>query len=58
MLGWAVTFHVVARVAALLGFGGIAGTAMEAAKLVFFVAIVLFAISAVVGLMRGRSPTL
>lgn len=58
MLGWAVTFLVVALVAALLGFGGIAGTAMEAAKLVFFVAIVLFAISAFVGLMRGRSPTL
>lgn len=58
MLGWAVTFLVVALVAALLGFGGIAGTAMEAAKLVFFVAIVLFAISAIVGLMRGRSPTL
>ncbi|MHB2210204.1 DUF1328 domain-containing protein [Methylobacterium sp. CM6257] len=58
MLGWAVTFLVVALVAALLGFGGIAGTAMEAAKLVFFVAIVLFAIAAVVGLMRGRSPTL
>jgi uncharacterized membrane protein YtjA (UPF0391 family) len=58
MLGWAVTFLVVALVAALLGFGGIAGTAMEAATLVFFVAIVLFAISAVIGLMRGRSPTL
>lgn len=58
MLGWAVTFLVVALVAALLGFGGIAGTAMEAAKLVFFVAIVLFAISAVMGLIRGRSPTL
>jgi len=58
MLGWAVTFLVVALVAALLGFGGIAGTAMEAAKLVFFVAIVRFAISAVIGLMRGRSPTL
>ena len=57
-LGWAVTFLVVALVAALLGFGGIAGTAMEAAKLVFFVAIVLFAISAVIGLLRGRSPTL
>ena len=54
MLGWAVTFLVVALVAALLGFGGIAGTAMEAAKLVFFVAIVLFAVSAVIGLMRGR----
>lgn len=58
MLGWAITFLVVALVAALFGFGGIAGTAVEAAKLIFFVAIVLFAISAVVGLMRGRSPTL
>ncbi|KMO11419.1 DUF1328 domain-containing protein [Methylobacterium ajmalii] len=56
MMSWAVTFLVVALVAALFGFGGIAGTAMEAAKLVFFVAIVLFAISAVVGLMRGRAP--
>ncbi|KMO10289.1 DUF1328 domain-containing protein [Methylobacterium platani] len=56
MMSWAVTFLVVALVAALFGFGGIAGTAIEAAKLVFFVAIVLFAISAVVGLMRGRAP--
>ncbi len=58
MLGWAVTFLVVALVAALFGFGGIAGTAVEAAKLIFFVAVVLFAITAVIGLMRGRSPTL
>jgi len=36
---------------------GIAGVAIEAAKLVFFVAIILFAISAVVGLVRGRAPT-
>jgi uncharacterized membrane protein YtjA (UPF0391 family) len=57
MLGWAVTFLVVALIAALLGFGGIAGLSIEAAKLIFFVAIVLFAISAVVGLLRGRSPT-
>lgn len=57
MLGWAVTFLIVALVAAFLGFGGIAGIAVEAAKIVFFVAIVLFAISAIVGLVRGRSPT-
>jgi uncharacterized membrane protein YtjA (UPF0391 family) len=57
MLGWALTFLVVALIAALLGFGGIAGVAVEAAKLVFFVAIILFAISAVVGLLRGRSTT-
>ena len=58
MLGWAVTFLIVALVAALFGFGGIAGAAVDIAKLIFFVAIVLFAISAVIGLMRGRSPTL
>ncbi|ACB82428.1 MULTISPECIES: DUF1328 domain-containing protein [Methylobacteriaceae] len=58
MIGWAVTFLVVALIAALLGFGGIAGTAMEAAKIVFFVAIALFLISAVMGAVRGRSPRL
>jgi len=57
MLGWAVTFLVIALIAALLGFGGIAGVAIEAAKLVFFVAVVLFLIAAVVGLVRGRRPT-
>jgi uncharacterized membrane protein YtjA (UPF0391 family) len=57
MLGWAVTFLIVALVAAFLGFGG-AGIAVEAAKIVFFVAIVLFVISAIVGLVRGRSPTM
>jgi uncharacterized membrane protein YtjA (UPF0391 family) len=57
MLGWAVTFLIVALIAAVLGFGGIAGVAVEAAKIIFFVAIVLFAISAVVALFRGRSPT-
>ena len=56
MLGWAVTFLIVAVIAALLGFGMIAGVAIEAAKIVFFVAIVLFVISAIAGLMRGR-PT-
>jgi uncharacterized membrane protein YtjA (UPF0391 family) len=57
MLGWAITFLIIALIAAVLGFGGIAGTAVEIAKLIFFVAIVLFAISAVVALLRGRSPT-
>src|SRR5258707_14580706 len=57
MLGWAITFLIVAIIAAVLGFGGIAGTAIEIAKIIFFVAIILFAISAIVGLIRGRSPT-
>jgi uncharacterized membrane protein YtjA (UPF0391 family) len=58
MFGWALTFLVVALIAAVLGFGGIAGTSIEIAKIIFFVAIVLFAISAIFGLFRRRSPTL
>lgn len=54
MLGWALTFLVVALIAAILGFGGIAGTAVGIAKLIFFVAIVLFLVSAIVGAVRGR----
>ena len=54
MLGWALTFLVIALIAALLGFGGIAGTAVGIAKIIFFVAIVFFLISAVAGAMRGR----
>lgn len=57
MLGWAVTFLIVALIAGLLGFGVVAGVAIEAAKIVFFVAIVLFAISVIAGLIRGRTPT-
>ena len=55
MLGWVVTFLIIALIAGLLGFGGIAGVSIELAKIVFFVAIVLFLVSAVVGLFRGRS---
>ena len=55
MLSWVVTFLVVALIAGILGFGGIAGVAVEAAKIVFFVAIVLFAIPVIAGLVRGRT---
>ena len=57
MIGWAITFLIIALIAAVLGFGGIAGVAVEFAKILFFVAIILFAIAAVVGLVRGRAPT-
>jgi uncharacterized membrane protein YtjA (UPF0391 family) len=58
MLGWAVTFLIVALIAAVLGFGGIAGFAVELAKIVFVVAMILFVVSAIFGMARGRSPTL
>ena len=55
MLSWVVTFLIVALIAGVLGFGGVAGASIEIAKIIFFVAIVLFLISAVVGLARGRT---
>jgi uncharacterized membrane protein YtjA (UPF0391 family) len=55
MLGWVVTFLVVALIAGILGFGGIAGASIEIAKIIFFIAVVLFLVSAVVGLARGRT---
>ena len=55
MLGWALTFLIVALIAGVLGFGGVAIVSVEIAKIIFFIAIVLFLISAVFGFMRGRS---
>ncbi len=54
MLSWVVTFLIIALVAGVLGFGGIAGASIEIAKIVFFIALILFLVSAVVGLARGR----
>lgn len=56
MIGWALTFLVIALIAAVLGFGGIAGTAIGIAKIIFFVAIILFLISAVMGFVRRGAP--
>jgi uncharacterized membrane protein YtjA (UPF0391 family) len=55
MLSWVVTFLIVALIAGILGFGGVAGASIEIAKIIFFVAVVLFLISAIVGLARGRT---
>jgi uncharacterized membrane protein YtjA (UPF0391 family) len=55
MLGWALTFLIVAIIAAVLGFGGIAIVSVEIAKIIFYVAIILFLISAILGFARGRS---
>jgi uncharacterized membrane protein YtjA (UPF0391 family) len=52
LLHWAIIFLVVAIVAALLGFGGVAGTAMEGARILFWVAILLAVIAFVVSLVR------
>lgn len=52
MLHYAVVFFVIALIAALFGFGGIAVGAVEIAKVLFFIFLVLFVVSLVAGLFR------
>jgi uncharacterized membrane protein YtjA (UPF0391 family) len=47
LLHYAISFLVVALIAAAVGFGGVAGVAMEGARLLFWIFIILFLISLV-----------
>lgn len=52
MLGWAVTFLIIALIAGVLGFGEIAGAAVGIAKILFLEFLMLF----VIFLLLGRRP--
>ena len=52
LLHYALVFLVVALIAAAVGFGGVAGVAMEGARLLFWVFIILFVVSLVAGVVR------
>ncbi|KQS48411.1 MULTISPECIES: DUF1328 domain-containing protein [unclassified Sphingomonas] len=54
MLKLAVTFLVIGLVLALLGFGGVGGAFIGIAKILFFIAIALFVIFLVLGLLAGK----
>ena len=54
MLHYAVVFFVIALIAALFGFGGIAASAMGIGKILFVVFAVLAVASLVAGLLRRR----
>lgn len=49
MAGWAITFLIIALLAGLFGFGMVGGMAYGAAKICFFVFLVLTVISMVSG---------
>ena len=53
MLGWAITFLIIALIAAVFGFGGIAVAAAGIAKLLFFLFLVMCIIFFIFG-WRGR----
>ena len=52
MLNYAVIFLVVALVAAVFGFGGIAAGAVEIAKILFFIFALMAIVSFVISLIR------
>ena len=54
MLRWALAFFVLALIAALLGFGGIAAASAGIAKTLFFIFLVIFAVTLILGLAAGR----
>ena len=54
MLKLAITFLVIGLVLALLGFGGIGGAFIGIAKTLFFIAIALFVIFLVLGLLASK----
>jgi uncharacterized membrane protein YtjA (UPF0391 family) len=56
MLSWAVSFLLIALVAAFFGWGGIASASTGMAQILFFVFIVLFLVSALTGTFRRRHP--
>lgn len=58
LLSWAIILMVIALVAAVFGFGGLAGTATHFATTLFWIALVLAVVLFAVNLLRGRSSAL
>lgn len=56
MLGWSLVFLLVAIVAGVLGFGGLAATSAGIAQTLFYIFLVLFIVSLIINMVRGRSP--
>jgi uncharacterized membrane protein YtjA (UPF0391 family) len=55
MLKLALFFLVVSIIAAVFGFGGIAAASADIARILFFLAIIIFVVLLVAGLMAGST---
>ncbi|ESQ81280.1 DUF1328 domain-containing protein [Asticcacaulis sp. BYS171W] len=55
MLRWVITFFILAVVAALFGFSGLAGTFADIAKFIAVIFVVLFIAGLVYNAITGRS---
>jgi uncharacterized membrane protein YtjA (UPF0391 family) len=54
MIKWAIIFFVISLIAGVFGFTGIAAGARGIAKVLFFIAIVIFLIVLIFGVMLGK----
>ena len=54
MLSWVVTFLVVALIAGVLGFTGVAGTSIAIAKILFFIFLAIFLVLMIAGFTVAR----
>lgn len=52
MLRWAAIFFIISIVAAVLGFGGIAAGATEIARVLFYVFLMVFLVTLIMGIRR------
>ncbi len=52
VLGWVLTFLLIAIIAGALGFGGIAGTSASIAQVIFFIFLVGLVVSLAMHMMR------
>jgi len=55
MLKWALLFFIVSLIAGLFGFTGIAAGAAAAAKVLFYIAVVLFVVFLLLGVFAARA---
>lgn len=56
MINWVIGLFIAAAAAAFLGFGGVASAFADAARIAFFILLVLLVASAVIALSGSRAP--
>lgn len=56
MLAWVIIFFIISIIAAVFGFTGIAVASASIAKFLFFIFVVLFAVSLIIFLVTERRP--
>lgn len=57
MIGWAITFFLMAIIAAIFGFTGLAGTFAAIAKFLAVLFVILFIASLIYSMVTGRNVT-